>query len=349
MVISGYILKIPYWITWQIVRAFRKEKDIAFYLGTVHDYYLIENILPHLTYPYRIVAKNKNIARCLRKKGIKITTWPAFPEVVITPRHAFHRFPIKAIKKIGMRHGPYHFKKMIDAAKYNAFDMYLFTSKYEVQQAEKLGIRCGVSGGYPRLDALRHKKTQNLSRQLKNTTFFKSDKPTLLFTATWKHSGMSAIDQWINHIEKLTASYNLMVSLHPEMPRRYYQKIINMKNIRLVYPQELPAAMLTANIMISDTSSVIAEFCALNKPIITFTVEENRRLTPEIAAMLDEISVQITHINQLENAINMYKKNPGLKASERNKWNQRFFDNVTASQSRKAAAKINTFLAENLV
>lgn len=345
MVFSGYIIKIPYWIAWKVYRIFKRENELSFYLGTIHDYYLIKDILPHLNYPYQIIAKNKSISKNLQEKGIKNTVWPAFPTTVIMPRHAFHKFPIKAIKKIGMRHGPYHFKKMIDVSKYNAFDLFLFTSKHEAQQAEKQGIHCGVSGGYPRLDFLQSSENKRHSEELISENWYRKDKATLLFTSTWKHSGMSAVDKWINHIENLAADYNILVSLHPQMPTAYYQKVSAMRNIRLVNAHELPAAMQAADMMISDISSVIAEFCALNKPVITFTVEDNKRLTTEIAGMIDEISLQIDHISQLESAILTCEKNPELKASERNKWNMRFFDDISESQSQKAASIINEFMA----
>jgi len=346
MILSGYIIKIPYWITWHITHATRKEKDIAFYVGSVHDYYLIENILPHVEYPYRIVAKNKSIARTLRSKGIKTSIWPEFPGIVIMPRHAFHKFPLKAIKKIGMRHGPYHFKQMIDAEKYNAFDLFLFTSKHETEIARKAGIQCGVAGGYPRLDVLQNKKTRDLSREIKNTANFESSKPTLLFTATWKKSGLSAVDKWIEHIEELSAEYNIIVSLHPDMPQKYTNKVKNMQPIKLATPEELPAGMLAADFLISDTSSVIAEYCALNKPIITFKIDIKGRLTREISEMIRDISIQISGIEELNGAVEKYYSNPNLKKEARERWNKRFFDDVTISHGMKAATHINSFISE---
>ncbi len=347
MIFSGYIIKFPYWITWHITRFFHKEKELTFYVGSVHDYYLIENILPHIKYPYRVVAKNKKIAKTLHNKGIKTIVWPTFPKIVVMPRHAFHKFPIKAIKKIGMRHGPYHFKKMIDAAKYNAFDLFLFTSEHEVRQAKNKGILNGVPGGYPRLDIFKNLSTHTLSKRIKETPFFDSQNTTLLFTATWKQSGLSAIDRWLNHIEKLTSKYNIIVSLHPMMPEKFKDQITNLRQVKLTTPAELPACMLAADFLISDTSSVIAEFCALNKPIITFKVDLKERLTHEIAEMIQEISIQITSLEEIDAAIEKYKTNPNLKKEARTTWNKRFFDEVSVSHGLKAASHIHSFVSEN--
>jgi len=341
MIVSGYLLKIPYWLVWQLKRLRGKLVDLVFYLDLEQDYYIIENILPHLSHPYRLAARNHHLAEKFKEKGIGVDVWPVFPKVLVMSRHAFHRFPISKITKIGLRHGPYHFKKMIASKKYNLFDLFLFTSQHEADVAKQLGINSAIAGGYPKLDAFRQKETIAFAKQLTEKSFFRKDKKTLLFTATWAQSGMSAVDKWIDQLPLLKKEYNLLVSLHPLMDKSYEEKVRNIDDIFFATPEVLPACMLAADFLVSDTSSVIAEFCALNKPIITFKVTQGHRLTPEITAMIRDVSLQIDSVEELVGAINDYESNTDLKKTERQKWNKLFYDDPDAIQGKRAANIIN--------
>lgn len=347
MVLSGYLLIIPYWCCWQIQRLLGKLDGIVFYVESEHDYFIMEYMLPHIREPYKIMARNKKVAGKLLERGVKTTVWPGFPSFLVMTRHAFHRFPIQAIKKIGMRHGPYHFKRMIHSRKYNAFDLFLFTSETETSIAAQKGIQCGAAGGYPRLDAFRDPKTIQQCHQLSQKAGFVNQKKNLLFTSTWDKSGMSGIDHWVGNLHELTTEYNIMVSLHPMMAKSYVSRVKNTPGILLVGSDELPAHMLLADFLVSDTSSVIAEFCALNKPIITFRVPSVKRLTPEIQQMISDISLQITHVDELAGAVNHYLEQPDFKRSNREHWNKIIFDNVHISHGAKAAQIINDFIAQH--
>lgn len=348
MVISGLIIKFPYWLCWQVRRLFNQLNDVVFYVESEHDYFVIENILPHIEFQYSIVARNREIAKHLRQRGIQVDVWPAFPKLLIMTRHAFHRFPIKGIKTIGMKHGTYHFKKMIHPKKYNAFDLYFFSTDHEAELAAKAGIKCGVVGGQPKLDSLYQKETLEISLKIKQQPEFDTNKKTLLFTATWDKSGLSAIEQWIDKLPGLKTKYNILVSLHPMMSINYVNKVKSMPGVYFADAYNLPAFMLAADFLISDTSSVMGEFCALDKPIITFYVDEGWRLTHEIREMIKNISVQIKNINELDQAIKKYIKHPDLKKTQRRKWRQIFYGDVNASHGKKTAKIINSFVLKHI-
>lgn len=341
MVASGLLIKFPYWLWWHLLRLLRGPGGVAFYLDYEHDYANIEHLLPHLKFPFLLVARNRKVASALAEKGIKVRTWPVFPAAVIMARHALHRFPIRAVRKVGLKHGPHFFKKMIRPEKFNAFDLFVFISENEVRMAEKQGVRVGVAGGYPRLDAFADPKTLALVQEIKKQTGFDEKKQTLLLTATWDRSGMSAVHQWIDALPALEERFNLLVSLHPMMSENIVSKLRAVPGIFLAGPVELTAAMLAADVLIGDTSSVLAEFCALNKPIITFRVETGRRLTPDISRMISDISLQIDKLDELEPAILQYQENPSLKRSERLQWRNIFFGDTDNSHGKKVAAILN--------
>lgn len=344
MVLSGSLIKIPYWLCWQIRRMTNHLHGVVFYVESTHDYQVMAYILPHIGIPYHLAAKNKKIARALRQKGLHVLTWPVFPTVLIMARHAFHRFPIKAIRKIGLMHGPYYFKKMISARKYNAFELYLFTSPNVLNQARERGITCGVVGGYSRIDAFRDPRVTSQARNLTIQAKFSDSKQCLLIAATWDGSGQSAIDRWADHLDSLANKYNLLVSLHPMMSDGYVQKVRQSRGVYILDQDELYAGMMLADVLLCDTSSIIAEFCALDKPIITFHVHEGPRLTHDIMSMISDMSTQISEITELDSAVRRYQEQPELKRDERQRWRRIIFDDITISHGKKAAQMISKFI-----
>ena len=344
MVLSGKLIKFPYWLCWQFHRLLGKLHGTVFYVEYAHDYHIFENILPHLDTPFRIAAKNRALARELGSRGIKTMVWPVFPETLIMARHALHRFPINNIHKIGMMHGPYYFKKMVRAERYIAFDLYLFTSAAVLNQAKEKGITNGVVGGYPRIDAFRDAETIRQSHLLGIEAGLPNGKKTLLFTATWDRSGQSAVHKWIDRLRTLKARYNIVVSLHPMMSKSICDKLRSMKGIFVAAQHQLYAYMLLSDILISDTSSIIAEFCALDKPVITFSVGQANRLTPDIQAMIRDVSIQISSLEELDGAVERFEREPGLKKEQREKWNRLIYQDTKISHGKMAAEIMNGFI-----
>ena len=341
MILTGKLIRLPYWLCWQFLRLAGKLHGKVFYLEWLHDYYIIEHILPHIKGPYRIAARNRSLAANLKAIGVDARVWPVFPDKLIMTRHALHRFPIKAIRKIGLMHGPYYFKKMVRAKRYNAFDLFLFTSESVLEQARHHGVACGKVGGYPRLDAFRDPEVLRLKETL--SSGLSDTKKTILFTATWDQSGQSAVHKWAGHIETLKEKYNIVVSLHPMMSASIAEQLQQVDGIHFANQQRLYAYMLLADILVSDTSSVIAEFCTLDKPIITFRVRQARRLTPKIQAMIREISLQIDGIDELDKAIGRYGDEPSLHRESRQRWNRTMYGDPGIPHGLLAASRINDF------
>jgi CDP-glycerol glycerophosphotransferase (TagB/SpsB family) len=343
MIFAGKLIRLPYWLCWQFLRLTGRLHGTVFYLEWLHDYYIIEHILPHIRGPYRIAARNRSLAGKLKAIGVDAMVWPVFPGTLVMARHALHRFPIKGVRKIGLMHGPYYFKKMVSAKRYNAFDLYLFTSESVLEQARQHGVACGKVGGYPRLDAFRDPKVLRMRETL--SAGLSDAKKTVLFTATWDQSGQSAVHKWAGHVEALKEKYNVIISLHPMMSAGISGQLRQIEGIRMASQQELYACMLLADILVSDTSSVIAEFCALDKPVITFSVGRARRLTPKIQAMIQEISLQIDGVEELDKAIARYRDEPSLRRENRRRWNRLMYGEIKIPHGLLAASGINAFIA----
>ena len=342
MVLSGLLLKVPYSIIWMFLKYTNQLHPFVFYCADIQDYRAFENVIPYLKIKPEIVAKNRKIREELKGIGVESKTWPVFPENVVMVRHALHKFPIKKIFKIGMRHGPYHFKQFIKKERYNSFDIFLFTSAEEVKSAREFGINTGKNGGYPKIESFRSKRVQQKANALQEK--YNNGKIKLLFSATYDESGMSAIERWYDKLAGLSENYQIFVTLHPFMSPRYEKVLSQNKDIVLVKQNDLMAYMLLSDILISDTSSIIGEYCSLDKPIITFKVKKASRLCDEIVEIISNISIQIDDVSELNSAIKKYLKNPSLKKEERQKCNNILFYDLKKNHGKKTAKIINKHL-----
>jgi hypothetical protein len=342
MVFSELLIKIPYKIMSFISNKILKRISIYFYADNSMDYEIFRNIHKHIP-NVKIVVKNKTVQNELLAKNVISDVYPVFPSLLLMARHSLHKFPDKNLITIGMSHGAYHFKEFIGAEKYNRFDMFILTSETEVRQAESIGIKCGVSGGFPKIDNLFSKESIEKAKQFRKTQF-KNDKPVILFTATWEKSGLSAIDKWYNNLNCLTRNYNVMVTLHPWISEEKKNIIKAKKDVFFIEEYDLTKYLLAADVMVADTSSVIAEFTALDKPVITFKVEKQGRLPQEIINMLDEMTYRIVQFSELKNALLNATKNPNELSSSRAKYNKIMIQQPFGNHGLLAANKIREFL-----
>ena len=131
-----------------------------------------------------------------------------------------------------MRHGPYHFKRMTKAANYNQFDLFMFSSSKDLEMAVDIGVKVGKAIGFPRLDpALDGSIGPEDIASLSSTLNLKPGLPTLLFTATWSKSGMSAVDKWYDRLDAFTSQYNVLVTLHPWTESKYRDAIYSTEGL----------------------------------------------------------------------------------------------------------------------
>ncbi|MBN2829312.1 MAG: CDP-glycerol glycerophosphotransferase family protein [Candidatus Cloacimonetes bacterium] len=345
MVFSYYLTIIPYWKTWLLLKLFRKKKQGCFYCGDLLDLEIFNPIQKYLQ-PLPIVAKNRKIQRQLREIGINAKLMPVFPDFVIMTRHAAWKFPVKQIKKIGLRHGPYHFKEFTDARNYNAFNLYIMTSSEDVRRGAKAGINSAIGLGYPKLDnAFNGTYSPLFLEELKLKHSLNKTKKTILFSATWEDSGMSAVNRWAGRLNELTEKYNVLVTLHPWTKPETREFIRHTEGVILIDDLNLIPWIMISDVCIGDTSSVIAEFSALNKPIVTFIVETGKRLTPEIKELIRSISLQIVDFEELKPALREITR--GDRFSEaRAEANRLMFNNLDGTAGIKTASAIVKLIPE---
>jgi CDP-glycerol glycerophosphotransferase (TagB/SpsB family) len=248
----------------------------------------------------RIVTKSKAVKEKLNALGVSTVDYPTYPDLVLMCRHAARNYPGRGVIKIGMRHGPYHFKDFIKANYYNEFDKYFFTSPTEAIQAKERGIVNGCGVGYPKIDdAFDGSITSKQLDELRSEVKIDSSKKTIIFTATWSNTDYSTVLKWYDKLDKLTGQYNVLVTVHDWTSKEIIDKIKSTKGVFYIEDKQVLPYLMIADVLIGDVSSIIAEFSALNKPIITFRVGQVKRISSEIVQMLDEMTVRIDDFEEL--------------------------------------------------
>ncbi len=345
MNISKYIIYYPYLTAWFTSKLFRKKKVIDFYCGNIVDYICFKKVLAH--YPeMRVIAKNRNVQKNLAEYGVKAKLYPSYPDIVVMCRHSARKYPGSGIIKIGLRHGPYHFKDFINSRYYNEFNNYLFTSEYENEIATRKGINNGIGVGYPKIDdafdgSIRKDDLDNLRRKIN----IDNSKATIIFTATWNKTTYSAVNLWYNRLDELKDKYNILVTVHDWTTSDVVARIKETKGIYFINDKEVLPYLMIADLLIGDISSIIAEFCALDKAIITFRVKEGKRISQEITQMLEEMTYRIDSFEELSSTIEEALQDNGQKhrpARRRN--NDKFFGKLDGKAHERVKKIIDRYL-----
>jgi CDP-glycerol glycerophosphotransferase (TagB/SpsB family) len=337
MNISQYFIYLPYRTAWTVSRLFRKKKSIHFYCAGHVDYVIIKSVIQHFPQA-EIVAKNSKVKEELKQYGVNAKVYPTFPDILVMPRHTARKFPEKKMIKIGLRHGAYHFKDFVKAARYHAFDVYFVTSQKEVELARLKGITNTVGVGFPKLDAAFDGSCSDaFLDNLRKAIKLDKNKPVVIFTATWNSSGMSAIDKWVDRLDEISKDYNVLVTVHHWTEPEYQDKIVNTPGVVFLKDKDILPYLMVADVMIADMSSIIAEFCALDKPIITFRVPDQKRTSEEIKNMLDEISIRIDSFEELKKALQEAIQFPEQLSAKRQHYNTVMFDHLDGNAGLRAA------------
>ncbi|MEE4311244.1 MAG: CDP-glycerol glycerophosphotransferase family protein [candidate division KSB1 bacterium] len=308
------------------------------------DYIVMKSVLRHLS-GVQYIAKNSRTKKYLKSLGIEAKRPPAFPKAVLMCRHAAHKFPAKSIIKIGFRHGAYHFKTFAGAKYYNLFDIYFFTSEREVELAKQLGVTCGSAVGFPKLDPAFDGSIDDIKlKRIREQAKIDTEKQTLLFTSTWDKSGMSAIERWVGRVSELSESYNVLVTVHPWMSKKYIQLLQESEKIYYIDDPDILPYLMVSDVCIGDYSSILAESCALDKPLITFRTKKTDRTPDEITDMLEKISIRIDEFSQLPNAIQESLKEDSLRRNARKEAVVSMFSGLDGHAGERAAAIIRARL-----
>lgn len=158
------------------------------------------------------------------------------------------------------------------------FDLYLtqgpyFTNKF-LELKEKYKNFEVVETGWPKLDIFSKNKEAYLSQKQELLKKYRVKK-IILYAPTFSPSLTSA-PHLLDEIKSLANNkdYLIICKFHDLMAQKivnaYKDLAITAENIVYELEKNITKYLLMADLMISDTSSVVYEFILLNKPVITF-------------------------------------------------------------------------------
>ncbi|WP_320019367.1 CDP-glycerol glycerophosphotransferase family protein [Labilibaculum manganireducens] len=346
MVLTYYVIKFPYKVIWNLLNVIKRRRAVVFYCANELDLEIFKNVQRHLK-PIPIVVKNRSLQKKLLEKGIKARVMPVFPKAVIMCRQACYLFPESKIIRIGIAHGAYHFKPFANVNGHNMFNQFHFTSSKEVEEARLIGITSGVGLGFPKIDdAFNGTYSEEVLSKIRAELNLDSNKRTVLFSATWDSSQMSAVHHWYDKLSSYTEKYNVLVTLHIWTSEKYKNVIKNTEGVRYVETQDITPYIMISDICVGDTSSILSEMCALHKPIVTFKVPVMKRTVPEVREIISSISFQIETEEELNEMLAYAHANSGLKKKEREIANRRMFETLDGRAGERVANKIMEVLPE---
>lgn len=340
MTAAYYLYSAPYRAVWHILDFLGMTVDTAFYCDNPLDYAVFENVAKHLSERPVFIAKNKETGEFLKKQGINPRYMPVFPKKVVMATAAAHKFSASKIKVITMSHGPGRFKR-IKPSHFKFVDLSIETGRKSVEAVKSTGFENAVPVGFPKLDPAFDAGDDIRSiEEIKRDIGLDCDKPTVLFSATWDKSGMSAIDLWHNRLDELTEKYNVMVTLHMKMSPEYKESIKANSDVIFVDTPFILDYLRVADVLIGDVSSIVAEFSALDKPIITFKTPKAERSVDSVLYMIGKLSKQVRTFDELKPEIAKYIDNPRKRRNKRNWFNRRLFEYMDGKSGKRAAELI---------
>ena len=323
---------------WYLFKAMNRTISIIFYCADPLDYLMFQPIKKHLDYPVIYVARNRKTREYFKKNGIPIKVYPAFPEVVIMARHLAYKFPVKRIKKIGFDHGLYQFKQWTSTMYYNQFDIYFVSSENQVELARQRGIISTVAIGYPKMDqAFNGTYSEESLNKIKINLGLDLEKKTIIFTSTWNIAGLSMLSHWIEQVHTLVEKYNILLTVHTWTEQKHIEKLKNIPGAFFLDEFDVTKYLLIADVFVGDYNSLIGEFCALDKPIITFRLPDSARSIPAVKELISGISIQIDNFDEVEQAIARCLTNPGEFSVARNKANELLFYRLDGFAGKRAS------------
>jgi len=146
----------------------------------------------------------------------------------------------------------------------------------------------------------------------------------------------------------------LIIKLHPSTKPEYkemYRALPN-TNKRVIFADELDITPFLAlcDVMISDVSSAMMEFAALDKPVVLFNnpnwASYQNYNPADIEFQWRDIGIQVADLDEMKEAVSRYLEDPILHADKRKKYTDLLFANKRDGNAAQRIVKLALSLLE---
>jgi CDP-ribitol ribitolphosphotransferase / teichoic acid ribitol-phosphate polymerase len=137
--------------------------------------------------------------------------------------------------------------------------------------------------GLPKTDELLlryHKRKENTNNPERDYIFQKyhipQDKKLILYAPTFRDQEAlhpKVMEQLEEILPKLPEEYYLGLRLHPFVANAFHQKQLGSRVCQLSFEKDLTALLLAADLLITDYSSIIFEYCLTERPMIFYAYD----------------------------------------------------------------------------
>lgn len=202
----------------------------------------------------------------------------------------------------------------------------------------------------------------NLQKEVTLPEDFSRGKATLLYAPTWNRflNSLEILgDKWIEKIRRSLPDINVIIKPHPLIPKRFPHFMAMWResarrNERTLLVEDSNSNIydyfLSADILLSDASSVIFYFLALDRPVILVNnplrFKDKESFDPEGPEWTwRNLGIQINHVDELPDALIRSLDKPGEKAEERAFYRDLLFGNLLDGRaSERIADKVRALI-----
>ena len=182
-----------------------------------------------------------------------------------------------------------------------------------------------IETGWPKMDTLIRQPVYQNPRL----------RPTVIVTSTFSKN-LSCARHLLPAFKQLVAENDMdwMVQFHPKMPSSIVAeyKTIKADNYQFIETSDVAPYLAQADVMISDTSSILQEFLQLERPVVTF---RNRTPGPWL--------IDIHEPEKLRSAINMAQTRPPQLIKEIKSYNAQLHPYTDGHSSERVLQAIDDF------
>ena len=259
------------------------------------------------------------------------------PDFVLCPGN-FVDFRIPGIK-VQLFHG-LGVEKDVHYKIRHFFDIYCTSGPYVTERFKRLQQEHGyfsiIESGWPKVDYILNFPAQNVLEKYGLPV----DKKIVLYAPTFSKEHESATNL-LNTIPELMSNDEFwLFKFHELMDREVVKRFeaLSGKNSRLIINEEITPYLHAADVMISDTSSVVYEFMLLDKPVITFRTQAR-----------EDKGINIKKASELRDALNRSFRNPQEFHEQRMRHLQEINPALDGRISERLFEKLEETVGKNLL